>query len=339
MKMKKRNNIRQLREQCFGAAAFSSEILKWIEKQNLWNLWVPKSYGGLESSLSEGLQKLRSLAYTDGSLGWTITLCSGANYFIGNLHEEAAHEIFLSSKAPILGGSGSVFGTAEKLEGEYVISGKWPYATGAPYLSHFTLNAKIIVNGKEVRGKDGAPEVLSFILPKEKVQIVPDWDSMGLIATTTHSFVVNAAMVDEKYSFQYDRFYFPQPIFKIPFTLFADITLWVNYLGMAEHYLEEARIVLPEGMLRNLKKGISTANKDIFSFSEEIESTIQGQTGFTKKYMEKVHGKAVDSVRDISSALIEVYPHLGIKASRKDHQLNQVFRDYFTATQHHIFLK
>lgn len=336
--MKKRNDIRQLRELCFDAAVFPSEILECIEEHNLWNLWVPKSYGGLEVSLSDGLQKLRSLAYIDGSLGWTVTLCSGANYFIGNLHKEAAQGLFLNSKAPILGGSGGVFGTAEKLEGHYKISGKWRYATGAPYLSHFTLNAKIMVNGKEVRERDGSPKVRSFILPKEKVHIIPDWNTMGLIATATHSFEVNAVAIDENYSFRYNRAYLPQPIFKIPFSLFADLTLWVNYLGMAEHFLEEARTVLPEEKLQGLTGVVSMTNREIFGFSEEIESTVQQQNDFTEEYKQKVHSKAADSVRGISRSLIELYPNLGIKASRKEHQLNQVFRDYFTATQHHIFL-
>lgn len=333
------NDIRQLREQCLGAALFPSEILERIEEHNLWNLWVPKRYGGLEASLGEGLQKLRSLAYIDGSLGWTVTLCSGANYFIGNLHREAAQGIFLDSKAPILGGSGGVFGTAEKLAGRYRISGKWRYATGAPYLSHFTLNAKITVNGKELRERDGSLKVHSFILPKEKVRIVADWNTMGLIATATHSFEVNAVVIDGKYSFQYNRFYLPQPIFKIPFSLFADITLWVNYLGMAEHFLEEARTALPEEKLRNLTRAVSTADREIFGFSEEIERTIERQNDFTKEYKQKVHSKAADSVRGISRSIIEVYPNLGIKASRRNRQLNQIFRDYFTATQHHIFLK
>ncbi|MGV8813599.1 MAG: hypothetical protein ACOH2D_05760 [Gelidibacter sp.] len=54
---------------------------------------------------------------------------------------------------------------------------------------------------------------------------------------------------------------------------------------------------------------------------------------------QKVHSQAADSVSDISRLIIEIYPKLGIRASRIDHQLNQIFRDYFTATQHHIFLK
>lgn len=336
--MKKLNNIQQLREHCFDADVFSSEILEWIEKENIWNLWVPKSYGGLEASLSEGLHTLKILAKTDGSLGWTVTLCSGANYFIGNLDKEVADEIFLSSKTPVLGGSGGVFGTAEKLEGGYKISGKWRYATGAPYLSHFTLNARIMLNGKEVMEKDGTPKVRSFIIPKEKVQVVSDWNTMGLVATATYSFEVNE-VVDEKYCFQYNHFYLPQPIFKIPFTLFADVTLWVNYLGMVEHFLEEAQNVLTEEALSDLTNIVSTTNREIFEFSEEIESIIQHSKDFTEEYIQKVHCHAADSVRGISRLIVEVYPYLGIKACNRDHQLNQIFRDYFTATQHHIFSK
>src|SRR5690606_32069296 len=130
---------------------FSPETLQWIADRNLWNLWVPKAYNGLESSLTQGLKELQSLAKIDGSLGWTITLCSGANYFIGNLQPDTANQIFLNSKKTVcFGGSGGVFGIAEQQGDHYIISGEWHYATGAPYLSHFTLNAKILSDGKQI---------------------------------------------------------------------------------------------------------------------------------------------------------------------------------------------
>ncbi|WP_310994181.1 acyl-CoA dehydrogenase [Aequorivita marina] len=334
--MKKLYNIEQLRKKFFDVAVFSSETVAWIEKENLWNLWVPENYGGLEASFSEGLQKLKTLAKTDGSLGWTVTLCSGANYFIGNFDKEVADEIFLRSKPAILGGSGGVFGTAEKLENGYKISGKWRYATGAPYLSHFTLNAKIMMNGEEVKEADGSPKVRSFVLPKEKVKLISDWNTMGLKATATHSFEVDA-FVDEKYAFQYNHFNLPHSIFKIPFSLFADMTLWVNYLGMAEHFLEEVSNILPKEALKNLTNVVSETNKEAFRLSEEIENSIQQSEQFAEAYKEKIHSIAADSVRDITRLIIEIYPKLGIKACRTNHQLNQIFRDYFTATQHHIF--
>ena len=336
--MRKLINMQTLRDYCFGTAVLPPEVLQWINKENLWNLWVPRSYGGLEASLSEGLQRLKTLARTDGSLGWTVTLCSGANYFIGNLNKEATDDIFYNSQKPILGGSGGMFGTAEEIKEGYKISGKWQYATGAPYLSHFTLNARILRHGAEIKDSDGTSKFLSFVIPKEKVQIVSDWNTMGLKATATHSFEVDA-IVDEKYAFKYDHFRLPQPIFKIPFSVFADMTLWVNYLGIAEHYLEVAQTILSNEVLQGLSALISMTNQDVYNISKEIETSVQQSQEFTEDYSRKLHSQAADSVRHISREILAVYPLLGIKASSCDHQLNQIFRDYFTATQHHIFSK
>jgi len=56
---------------------FDAETLKAIAAAKLWNIWVPKTHGGLELGLTEGLRTLQQLASIDGSLGWTVTLCSG----------------------------------------------------------------------------------------------------------------------------------------------------------------------------------------------------------------------------------------------------------------------
>src|SRR5699024_1235071 len=132
---------------------------------------------------SEGLQTLKKLAEIEGSLGWTVTLCSGANYFVGNLQPETAQRIFKSENPVIIGGSGGAFGTAARESDTFILNGKWKYATGAPYLSHYTLNATLTENGKSIPDSSGAPKIQSFILPKEKVKPIDDWDMMGLQAT------------------------------------------------------------------------------------------------------------------------------------------------------------
>ena len=337
--MKKKLNIQQIREKCLNAQVFSTEVLEWIDSENLWNLWVPKAYGGLEMSFGEGLKKLKSIAATDGSLGWTVTLCSGANYFIGNLEKEVAHELFNTTQDTIcFGGSGGAFGTAEKKGSKYIINGQWKYATGAPYLTHFTINATIIERGEPLHNEDGSPIIRSFILPREAVQIVEDWNTMGLVATATHSFDVKQEWIDEKYSFIYNHFFLEQSIFKIPFRVFADLTLWVNYVGMGEHFLEEAKVQLAAEKLTHIIEVISLANEQIFSLAEEIEEKTCATSIFTDEYIQLIHEKAANSVQRLTAAIVEIYPLLGIKASREDQQINQVFRDYFTATQHHNFV-
>ncbi|NKI26549.1 acyl-CoA dehydrogenase [Arenibacter sp. 6A1] len=319
---------------------FPTEVLEWIAEKNLWSLWVPKSHGGLELSFTAGLRELKSLAKIDGSLGWTITLCSGANFFIGNLQPEAATEIFGAPVAPVcFGGSGGVFGIAEKLGNTYKISGQWHYATGASYLTHFTLNAKIIENGEELQNKDGSPVVRSFVLPKDKVEIVENWNTMGLKASVTHSFDVKEVVIDKKYSFLYNQVYLDSPIFNIPFSVFADLTLWVNYIGMAEHFLEEAAKLIAKERLIGLETVLDSANEKVKGYALEIEKRLGEEEVCSEDTIERIHSEAVESVQNISKAIMEPYPWLGVSACREDHQLNQVFRDYFTATQHHIFTK
>lgn len=329
----------ELEKLCFGKSLFPEKVLSWIQRENLWNIWVPKNYDGLELSLSEGLSKLQELARIDGSLGWTVTLCSGANYFIGNLEPAAAKEIFQDSKTTILGGSGGVFGTADKIGDDYKISGTWPYATGANYITHFTLNAEIQENGKPLRNKDGSPKILSFVLPREELEIIEDWNSMGLKASSTHSFKVENVLVPQRFSFFYNEFYQPQDIFKIPFSVFADLTLWVNYIGMAEHLLGAARELKPDKNLNSLDDALSISNLKVVEYAKEIESRIRLNKSTNSEYIAEVHATASNSLKSISRNMIEIFPHLGIKASRNDEPLNQIFCDYFTATQHHIFTK
>lgn len=328
----------ELEEVDFNQADFSPKVIEWVEKENLWNLWVPKEYGGLGLSLSGGLELQQSLARLDGSLGWTVTLCSGANFFIGNLQPELAREIFIDSNSPVcFGGSGGVFGTAEKLGEFYKISGTWRYATGAPYLSHFTLNAKILDNGKEVLASDGTPMIRSFLLPKSEVEIITDWNTMGLKATATHSFKVQDKLINKQNSFLYNQTFLSHPIFKLPFGIFTDLTLWVNYIGMAEHFLKAASFVVQPSVLEDLEKLLSKANKSVQRFSEEVETNIKNQQNIKDTYAQSLHQVAADSVGQISQQIIQVYPKLGMNASREGNLLNNIFKDYFTATQHRNF--
>lgn len=71
-----KEELQKLRNQLINAKVFSPEVIQWLEEENVWNIWVPKEYGGLGFTLVEGLKKLKTFAEIDGSIGWTVTLCS-----------------------------------------------------------------------------------------------------------------------------------------------------------------------------------------------------------------------------------------------------------------------
>ncbi|GAA4442035.1 flavin-dependent monooxygenase [Ravibacter arvi] len=330
-------NAGEIRQALKGASKIPDPVLQHIFQQRWLQIWVPEAYGGLGDRLAEGLARLYEWAKIDGSLGWMLTLCAGANYFSRNLAPAVAKELF-SSPHTCFGGSGMIGGSAVLREdGGYLVTGNWRFATGAPHLSHFTLNARLIREDKPVIGENGMEMIRSFVVPKEQAEILPDWKSMGMRSTGTYSFHLRAVQVPEVFSFLYDSFFSDDVLDRVPFRVFADLTLLVNYLGMAFHFAEEAAEVRPSLRLDEFVSSIEKHMDHILRTAGEIEQTLAGAGSVPAGIQAGIHAYGTELVGQLSHRLIRIYTQLGIRASQVDAPVHQVLCDYFTATQHANF--
>lgn len=325
-----------IQQKLFGAKQIPADVIEHIYNERWLQIWVPKMYGGLGLNFTSGLKLLKSLAFIDGSLGWMVTLCAGANYFSRNLKPEIAKELF-KDNFTCFGGSGAIGGTAEKLNDFYLINGRWTFATGAPHLSHFTLNAVVTENDQPVLDENGKELIRSFIIPKDQVELIADWKAMGMQATGTFSFKVDTILVDEDYSFIYNEFYTDAVLDRIPFRIFADLTLLVNYLGMAEHFLDEAEKIRPQLYLSVFKNELQDNENQIYLFADKIEGLLENNEEISVDIQTEIHHFGEELVSDLSHKILNLYFQLGIKASHTNEPIHQIFRDYFTATQHANF--
>ncbi|WP_300675229.1 hypothetical protein [Soonwooa sp.] len=315
-----------------------AQMQEIYDKESLW-IWVPKIYGGLGCNFAQGLQILYDWAKKDGSLGWMITLCSGANYFSRNLKPEVAMLIF-NNKKTCFGGSGMIGGTAEILDDKtYLINGLWRYATGAPHLTHFTLNAIITENGIPIKDNDNNEVVRSFVIPKDKIAVIPDWKSMGMKSTGTYSFSVENVEVGADYSFVYNEFFSDDVMDKIPFRVFADLTLLVNYLGLADHFMKEAEKLRPQLDLKTFKTSIEYHLSIVFDYARDVENILSHHDVVSEEKQKQIHQYGVDLVQNLSSQIISIYRQLGISATDTKSEVYKIFCDYFTAAMHANFRK
>ncbi len=327
----------EIRKEMSGASEVSPKIMNSIHQERLLQIWVPKIYGGLGLRLNEGLSVLFDWSKINGSLGWMLTLCSGANFFSRNLKPNIAGELFANSKT-CFGGSGMIGGTAEKQnDGIFLINGLWHFATGAPHLSHFTLNAALTENGKPLLNESGSEIIRSFVISQDDVEIIPNWKSMGMKATGTYSFKVNNAQVQEEYSFAYDEFFTSDSIDRIPFRIFADLTLLINYLGMASHFSEEAIKIRPHLNLNTFDKNIHQKRQTLLCFAEETENLLNDLERISTEKQLEIHSFSTSTVGSLSHQILDIYFQLGIKATHADSEIYHIFCDYFTATQHANF--
>ena len=308
-------DIPKLRQQLLNKESFNQVVLDHIYTQNWLNIWVPKQYNGLGLHFSEGLKVLQSVAKIDGSLGWFITLCSGANYFSRNLKPDVASNLFSSQKT-CFGGSGMLGGTAEKVGDKYIINGLWHYATGAPYLTHFTLNAKIIEDGKEILDENGEPKFLSFILNQSQVKLISTWKSMGMVATSSHSFEVENEIVHQDYSFIYNQFYSDDLVEKIPFRIFADLTLLVNYLGMAEHFIEKSLEIINYQKQTDFEHFVIKSTSKTIEFAKTIENLLVNNSPISQEIETEIHSFELNLLKKSLNLSLKFIHNLELKIQK-----------------------
>jgi alkylation response protein AidB-like acyl-CoA dehydrogenase len=315
-------------------------LLNIIYKKKWFKLFVPKEQGGLALPLMDALQLEEQLAAIDGSLGWTVTLCSGANFFAGFMDQQKIGKLFYAAKI-CMGGSGAATGIAEQTKTGYVVTGRWKYATGTPHLTHFTANCVIHRNGKPVLKENGTPLIRSFYFKRSEVKVHNEWKAMGLKATASHSYSVNKLQVKAARSFLIDATHatLDHPIYNYPFLPFAETTLAVNTLGMTKHLLDEAAVVFAKKKLNNAV--IIHAQKEIAAMRTAFYTIVEQSWNelISKK---KISAKTTKQISTISRQLVklcrkhatEVYPYCGLSYTAETSELNRVFRDLFTASQH-----
>src|SRR5699024_9765914 len=109
-------------------------------------------------------------------------------------------------------------------------------------------------------------------------------------------------------------------------------------LGMAQHYWDEAQHVLDNDKLVSLNSIIEDSNSILLESSKKVERIVKKRKSIDEKYSQTIHRKAANSIREMAQCFVELHPLLGMEASRLNESLNQIFRDYFTATQHRNFI-
>lgn len=347
------NLLKDLQKQSIKAKSLVEEQLKLIYKNKWFNIWVPSIYNGLELSLIDGFNLIKELAYHDGGLAWTITLCSGANMFAGFIDPQVAKEVF-SQPNVCFGGSGKVAGKAIWDGNKYEISGSWTYATGAPHLTHFTLNAYVFDHDVQRMDNDGNAVIYSFFVPKEHVLVHYDWNTFGLECTASHNFSLHKVTVDQKYAFRLipEASKISSTLYKIPFLTFAELTLLPNYLGMYKKFLDlvekyffeksqdefwaqkfsKVRFKKVDNYQLKLIEYLKTIEELIRRLWELVETNEE----FLEDTLHIVSSKSRQIVKEIRESVIELFPLVGISGAQMENEINIVFRNLFTATQHSL---
>ena len=162
-----------------------------LHRDGLLKLWVPEKLGGAELDPVHSLEVLENLSYADASAGW-VTMA--ANLSIGTagayLSDHAVAELWGDGKQPVIAGQGTRPGTAKMVDGGLLLSGSWSFGSGLKHSSH--------VHSLGIVEETGEPRI--FVTPIEAVNLIDNWDVMGLRGTGSIDYTMESVFVPNGWS-------------------------------------------------------------------------------------------------------------------------------------------
>jgi alkylation response protein AidB-like acyl-CoA dehydrogenase len=281
-----------------------------------------------------------------------VTLCCGAGFFGGFLHPDLAKTVFASPDV-CLAGSGAPTGTATVSDSGFIINGRWRHASGARHATHLTANCLIKAGEHVVSNPDGKPLILPFVFDRKDVSILPAWKYTGMISTGSDAFEVTDLYVPSGRCFKIspDAAVIDSPLYRYPFMQLAETTLAVNLSGMAVHFADlcgplfEQKIVQKKLSVRQTDYLNNTLNQTLelleqarHSFFESADRSWDALTGQSagafQTLLKSVSWASHSLAKRALKAVDELYPYCGLEAAQQDTDINRVWRDIHTASQH-----
>jgi alkylation response protein AidB-like acyl-CoA dehydrogenase len=227
--------------------ALTRPVVGAIIERGWFKAWLPREFGGLELDLEAGLRLFEAASWADGSFGWSVMIGAGGGVFAGLMEARTAHAVFDPPEA-VIAGSGAPRGTAERVPGGFRVSGRWPWASGAPWASTFTANCVVTEGGRPVAGEGGGPLIRAMAFDPGQVRVLETWDANGMRGTASHDMAVVEAFVPEERMFSVFE---GQPwhgaaVFRVPFVEFAEATTASVLPGIALRLFELVAATLRE---------------------------------------------------------------------------------------------
>ena len=170
------------------------DVIRALREAGIFELMVPRCFGGLELDLDTFLEVGLALAEGDASMAWVTTFYIEHNWMICQFPETFQREIFSDRTHVLAPASVSPAGQARPEGDGFVLSGRWKWGTGVVHADWVMVSAM-------VTGPDDAPAVPRlFALPRDAVTVEDTWYVDGMAGTGSHDIVIEEARVPSERS-------------------------------------------------------------------------------------------------------------------------------------------
>ena len=236
--------LKERAQKCEEARVLLPENEKLLHETGLFRFHQPKRFGGMELPFIAVVDIVAELARGCPSTAWNVGNLGCHHWILAYYEPQTQHEVWDENPDALIASSIALAaGRGRKVDGGFVVSGKWPFSSGVD-------NCQWNMLAVTVYGDDGKTPVdwRLCIVPKKDYTIIDTWYAMGMVGTGSKDIEVKEVFVPEHRALALARcrggLEHPGaalnsgPLFRVPIVASAGHPLSASALGAAQGAFE-----------------------------------------------------------------------------------------------------
>ena len=336
------------------AGAFPQELYDELHRLGAFYALAPRRYNGLEAPLSVFNDIIYRSARGNGSMGWLVMVGASQGVGHGYFPQAVFEDMQRKSPRPKTRGVIAPKGKAVPVEGGYMVSGQWPFASGGPNPDFVSGNCIVFRDGKPSITSEGVPEAIVALLPAERAKFLDTWHVLGMRGTDSCDVAFDEIFVpsERAYNIFTARNIFDIPVASLPLRVVLSFAHVAVALGIAQGALDDI-VELAKTKAASMNHNAKLRDDPIFrhalgenhlrltackSMLDQVSDVAQAAAdeGRQLSAEETLTGRTMAAYVTFECAKIVdwAYTAGGSSSVYDDSSLQRRFRDVHVATQH-----
>ena len=185
--------IPRVAERASAAAAarqLPAETIDEYRAAGILRILQPRRFGGMQGRFSLFSRIVEELTYGCASSAWVYAVLAEHQWIIAQYPEEAQIDVWGEDPEAVASSSLAPREAARRVPGGWRLSGRYPFSSGCDYAQWAIIGTFL--------GEKGDPRHIAHLLvPLAEVEIVDDWQVLGLLGTGSKSLILRDVFVPE----------------------------------------------------------------------------------------------------------------------------------------------
>jgi alkylation response protein AidB-like acyl-CoA dehydrogenase len=324
------------------------DMVAKMKRAGIFRASTPKRFGGDALPPPRFLEMLERIAIADGSAAWVAAFGS-ANTYLASLPVETQARIYASGPDQVFSGGLYPLQKAERAPGGFLVSGQWRFASGCKGADWIGVGI-----GGAPGNADGsnAGKPFTAVFPASEVEIVDNWNVVGMQGTGSHDLRLANKFVDAQWTFIRGGVpLIDEPLYRYPAVAYqAQVHAAVN-IGLARAALD-----LLAGMsgvtttttgaprladrayyrtgLAQAEANLRSARAFFFDSAETSWRTVLNGDPVTPDEANLLRLSATHAAHTCAEVVMQAYKMAGIGAIYRESRMQRLVRDSIVVTQH-----